>query len=120
MVGEDDATGSPGAADAAPSPPFASMIARHRGGMDFNRRLALGLGLGGLGLLLLAFAGSPALRLPVLVMGALALALAVLPLRAVQERRERIEGLEVLAEEWRTAGPAERDRLTGLLARLYR
>ena len=121
MVGQDDAgTAAAGPAGAAALPNFADMIARHRQGIGFARGLAIGLALVGLALVAFATAAPPGLRLPALVVGALALALCILPLREAQERRERIEGLEVLADEWSTAGPAERDRLVALLTRLYR
>jgi hypothetical protein len=106
------------------TPDFPAMRRRHARAQRGHRNAAAALLAGGL---LLATAGmwlrgAPPLML--LVPGLMAAALAVLPLAAMIERRERIEGLRFLEEEWRgsaAAGAAETcQELVALIGRLYR
>jgi hypothetical protein len=107
-----------------PAPDFAAIRQRHaRAGQGYRRAAILVLVLG----LLLAAAGiwlPSGPKLVLLTSGLLLAALAVLPLQAVIERCERVQGLEFLHEEWRelaAAGEGESLReLSRLLARLYR
>lgn len=104
--------------------PFDSLMATHRGA---RRRLQLALVallLIGVGLVALALLGALP-RLPALVVGVVTVAVAVFPYREMVERDERIEGLQVLREEWRglastSASPRQdTDRFIELLWKLY-
>ena len=110
--------------DSSKSIDFERMIAVHRGASRGYRLYAAGLALAGAILVILAFAGSLP-WLPALVTGVIALAVAIIPARHVIERRERIEGLEVLREEWRDLskdsknGDENHQRFFALLHKLY-
>lgn len=104
--------------------PFDGMMAVHRGAARQYRLYALllvgfGVALVGLGLL----AVLPAV--PALVIGVVTAAVAVFPYRDMVERRERVEGLRVLQDEWRELAPAstapaqDADRFVELLWKLY-
>ncbi len=104
--------------------PFDSLMATHRGArrrmqLVFWTLLVVGLALAGLGL------AGVLPRLPVVVVGVVTAAVAVFPYREMVERDERIEGLQVLQEEWRglAAGSAtpeqDTDRFIELLWKLY-
>lgn len=104
--------------------PFDSLMATHRGvrrrmQLVFWTLLVVGLGLAGLGL------AGVLPRLPLVVVGVVTAAVAVFPYREMVERDERIEGLQVLQEEWRglAAGSAtpeqDTDRFIELLWKLY-
>jgi hypothetical protein len=104
--------------------PFESLMATHRGA---RRRLQLALWallLVGLGLVALGLFGVLPL-LPAVVVGVVTAAVAVIPYREMVERDERIEGLEVLREEWRGRASAsatpqqDSERFIELLWKLY-
>jgi hypothetical protein len=106
------------------APDFPAMRQLHARARDGYRNAAAALLAGGL---LLAAAGiglQGAPRLALLVPGLVAASLAVLPLAAMVERGERIQGLAFLEEEWRglaAAGAAEAcEELAALVGRLYR
>ncbi|MCB2054308.1 MAG: DUF3040 domain-containing protein [Geminicoccaceae bacterium] len=105
-------------------PPFDQLIAIHRGARRGFLVYAVLLAIVGAALLVAGLAG----KIPwliALVTGVIALVVAIFPYRQSIERRERIEGLQVLAEEWRdivarSADPVgARERFMGLLERLY-
>lgn len=105
----------------AGTPDLERLTARMRGGW---RRYALGAAL----LLVLGLAGvawglasgRPAALSPA-APGLLAAALAALPWREAVERRDRLEGLEVLQQEWPDLArdAPERERLAGLIERMF-
>ena len=105
------------------TPDFAWMMVRHGKARDGYRRAFVAMLAGGLGLTALALLAPTAQGL-LLTTGLLLAALAVVPLKEMLERGERIEGLEVLQEEWRDLAArtdlAGRDQLLQLIARLYR
>lgn len=104
--------------------PFDSMMAAHRGAARRYRMatvllLVIGLVLVGLGLLgILPLVAA-------IVVGIVTAAVAVFPYREGVERQERIDGLQVLNDEWREleSGGAlpepEREQFLGLLWKLY-
>jgi hypothetical protein len=104
--------------------PFDSLMATHRGA---RRRLQLAMwALLVLGIALVALGLAGVLpHLPALVVGVVTAAVAVFPYREMVERDERIEGLEVLQDEWRTLAQAsttpqqDTDRFIELLWKLY-
>ncbi|HRY25483.1 MAG: hypothetical protein H6852_06150 [Geminicoccaceae bacterium] len=104
--------------------PFDSMMAVHRGALRQYRvaaalLLVIGLLVVGLGLL------GMLPQVPALVVGVVTAAVSVFPYRDGVERQERIDGLQVLHDEWRelegaSAEPEqERERFLGLLWKLY-
>ena len=104
--------------------PFDSLMATHRGA---RRRLQLAMwALLVLGIIVIGLGLLGALpRLPAMVVGIVTAAVAVFPYREMVERDERIDGLQVLQEEWRTlaaesATPQQdTDRFIELLWKLY-
>jgi len=96
----------------------------HRGAMRSNLVFAVALAAAGVAVLLLGIAGSLDWLLA-LIVGVMVLTLALFPLQQTIENRERVEGLEVLSEEWKEmtgrgeATSANRDRFLELLAKLY-
>lgn len=105
-------------------PPFDGLVAVHREAVRFHGMLLVLLVI--LGLLSLAGAAlvsGPAVY-PLFALGVFLLALAAVPSREIAERRDRIEGLGVLREEWdelvATVGPEGAARLRRLFDRLYR
>lgn len=104
--------------------PFDSLMALHRGA---RRRLQLAtwaLLVVGSGLVALALLGVLP-QLTALVVGIVTVAVAVFPYREMVERAERIDGLQVLREEWRGLAGAsatpqqDTDRFIELLWKLY-
>ena len=104
--------------------PFESLMATHRGArrqlqLAMWAFLVLGIGLVALGLL----GALP--QLPALVVGVVTTAVAVFPYREMVERDERIDGLQVLLDEWRNLASAsatprqDTDRFVELLWKLY-
>lgn len=104
--------------------PFDNMIAVHRGALRQYRVAAVLLLVAGLLLILLGLIGMLPL-VPALVVGVVMAAVSVFPYRDGVERQERIDGLQVLHDEWRelegaSAEPEqERERFLGLLWKLY-
>ncbi len=104
--------------------PFDGMIAVHRGALRQYRVAAVLLFVAGLLLILLGLVGVLPLVLA-LVVGVVTAAVSVFPYRDGVERQERIDGLQVLHDEWRglegaSAEPEqERERFLGLLWKLY-
>ncbi len=104
--------------------PFDSLMATHRGA---RRRLQLAMvALLVTGLLLVALGFFGALpQLPAMMVGIVTAAVAVFPYREMVERDERIDGLQVLQEEWRSLASTsatpqqDTDRFIELLWKLY-
>ncbi|MCB1884397.1 MAG: hypothetical protein KDG89_10455 [Geminicoccaceae bacterium] len=105
---------------AAMMPQFLEMaIARHDGAK--RGHLLYGLALVAAGLVLLALA-YPFGFWPLGAVGVAAVAVSVFAFRGVVERKERVEGLEVLREEWhdlRAGDDADAARFAGLVKQLY-
>lgn len=104
-------------------PDFAWMMARHAKAARGYRLALTGMVIVGLAVAALGLV-SPTLREPLLAAGLMLAALAVVPFKEMRERRERIEGLEVLQEEWADLAArdnaVERHEFFQLIARLYR
>lgn len=104
--------------------PFDSLMATHRGA---RRRLQLAMWtllVVGIGLVALGLLGALP-QLPALVVGVVTAAVAVFPYREMVERDERVDGLQVLQDEWRNLASAsatprqDTDRFVELLWKLY-
>jgi hypothetical protein len=106
------------------APDFPAMRQLHARARQGYRNAAAALLAGGLLLAATGIWREGALHLVLLVPGLVAASLAVLPLAAMVERRERIEGLAFLEEEWRSLAAAGADEaraeLAALVGRLYR
>lgn len=104
--------------------PFDSLMAAHRGARRRNQLLFWGLLVGGLAILGLGLLGVLP-QVGAVVVGLVAAAVAVFPHCEMTERDERIEGLQVLQDEWREAALSseapeqDADRFIELLWKLY-
>ncbi|MEZ5904889.1 MAG: hypothetical protein R3C69_07235 [Geminicoccaceae bacterium] len=104
--------------------PFDGMIAVHRAALRQYRVAAVLLLVIGLLVILLGLLGVLPL-VPALVVGVVTAAVSVFPYRDGVERQERVDGLQVLHDEWRELESAsaepeqERERFLGLLGKLY-
>ncbi len=104
--------------------PFDELMATHRGARRQLQLATWALLLVGGALVVMALAGwlPP---LPAMVVGVVGAAVAVFPYREMVERDERIEGLQVLRDEWRelagaSASPQQdTERFVELLWKLY-
>ncbi len=100
------------------------MIAVHRGALRQYRLAAVLLLVMGLLLILLGLIGILP-QVLALVVGVVMAAVSVFPYRDGVERQERIDGLQVLHDEWRelegasTEPEQDRERFLGLLWKLY-
>lgn len=107
-----------------PRMPFDSLMAMHRGVRRRNQLYFWGLLVVGLGLAALGFLGALP-QVAAVVVGLVSAAVAVFPHCEMVERDERIEGLQVLQDEWREATLSsdapqqEADRFIELLWKLY-
>jgi len=120
----DNQQGIDGGAGLSRRLPLDSLMATHRGALRQFRLavwLLLAIGAAVVGLGLLAYVP----LLPAVVVGVVTLAVAVFPYREAVERSERIEGLQVLQDEWRelerssTTPEQDADRFIELLWKLY-
>ena len=104
------------------APDFAWMMARHAKAAQGYRLALIGIVVMGLGVAALGLV-SPTMREPLVAAGLMLTALAVVPFKEMRERRERIEGLQVLQEEWADLAArdnaVERHEFFQLIARLY-
>lgn len=105
-------------------PPFDSLMGIHRRAAGFYRLLAGLLIVGGLALLAVAPLLDGPAAYPPAALGVFLVSLAAIPWREVVERRDRIQGLGVLRDEWDQLagqpGDGAPDRLRALLTELYR
>ena len=113
-----------GADDGPEEPAFDQLMALHRGAGRGMMIYAALLVVGGIALVVLAVTGAIP-WLVGLVTGVIAMAVAVFPYRESVERRERVEGMGVLADEWGDLDKRgdlddqARRQFAGLLGRLY-
>lgn len=107
-----------------PRMPFDSLMAAHRGARRRNQLLFWGLSVGGLAILGLGLLGVLP-QVGAVIVGLVTAAVAVFPHCEMAERDERIEGLQVLQDEWREAASSsgtpgqDADRFIELLWKLY-
>jgi hypothetical protein len=111
-------------AEAARRPPFDAIVALYRKAIRFYGWLLAGILALGLSALAAWELLVPLVSLPFFGFAVFVLSLAVLPAREIVERRDRIQGIEVLREEWdelvTIAGGADNLRLRRLIERLCR
>ena len=106
------------------APPFEAMVETHRRAGRGMTLYWMFLVAGGIALVVLGWIDVIP-WLVGLITGIVAIAVAIFPWREAVERRERVEGLQVLGEEWRemirepNIGERERQGFAGLLWRLY-
>jgi hypothetical protein len=106
-----------------PRIPFDSLMAIHRGARRRNQLAFWLLLLIGLVIVGLGFTGTLP-QLPAIITGVVTIAVAVFPYCEMVERDERLEGLQVLEDEWRGAMQGgtpqqDTDRFIELLWKLY-
>lgn len=115
---------APHGSDPGGRPAFDAWIAIHRRAASIYRVTSLLLALAGGGFVFSGWSSLAGRGLALAAFGLFLVALATVPLREFLERRERIQGLEVLRDEWSelaSGGDGEgASRLRALLLRLYR